>query len=60
MGKVDCVMGVCQESYNKGAFQKAVEVACNLLRRGDLSFETIAECTELTLEKIIELNDGNF
>ncbi|WP_298501407.1 hypothetical protein [uncultured Methanobrevibacter sp.] len=54
MGKVDCVMEACRESYDKGVSQgisqgisqSCEEIAINLLKDGD-SFEKIARCTGL-------------
>ena len=42
------------EGIEQGAEQKAIETAKNLINK-NISFETIAECTNLPLEKVQEL-----
>ena len=55
MGKVDCVMEACNESYEKGFKQGSIEIAKNLLANSDLSLAEIAENTGLPLKKVEEL-----
>ena len=43
-----------REAFEDGAEQKAIETAKNLINK-NISFETIAECTNLPLEKVQEL-----
>ena len=42
------------EGIEQGAEQKAIETAKKLINK-NISFETIAECTNLPLEKVHEL-----
>ena len=42
------------EGIEQGAEQKAIETAKNMIHK-NISLETIAECTELPLEKVQEL-----
>ena len=44
-----------EEAYEKGAQQKAVEAAINLLKMNKLSPEEIAQVQGLTLEQVLEL-----
>jgi len=46
---------VMEERKKKVAFQKACEVANNLIGVGKLSLEEIADCCGLTIEKVREL-----
>ncbi len=63
MGKVDCVMEACRESYDKGVSdgfsdgfsQSSEDIACRLLNMGKLSVLEISNITNLSLEKINEL-----
>ena len=43
-----------EDGVAEGAEQKAIETAKNLINK-NISFETIAECTNLPLEKVQEL-----
>ena len=43
-----------EQGIEQGAEQKAIETAKNLINK-NISFETIAECTNLPLEKVQEL-----
>ena len=43
-----------EDGLAEGAEQKAIETAKNLINK-NISFETIAECTNLPLEKVQEL-----
>ena len=45
-----------QEGILEGSQQKAIETAIALLKEGD-SPEKIARCTELPLEKVLELQE---
>ena len=55
MGKVDCVMGACNESFEKGAEYSSIKIAENLLVNSNLSLAEIAENTDLPLKKVEEL-----
>lgn len=52
---VDHMYDVMEERKKKVAFQKACEVANNLIGVGKLSLEEIADCCGLTIEKVREL-----
>ena len=58
MGKVDCVMEACNESYENGVNDRNIEIAINLLKNSNLSFEEISENTGLPLEKVKELKSN--
>lgn len=66
MGKVDCVMEACRESYDKGISkgisqgisQGARDIAKKLLLSTDLSCEDIAENTGLSLDEIITIKNN--
>ena len=45
-----------REAYREGAEQTKIETAKNLIHK-NISLETIAECTDLPLEKVIQLKE---
>ena len=59
MGKVDCVMEACRESYDDGVSQGISdgkdEIISNLLVNTDLSVEEISEGSGVPLERVIEI-----
>ena len=69
MGKVDCVMEACRESYDeglsegmskglsKGLREKSLEIAKNLLARGNFSCDEISEIVGIDLDEIVELKN---
>ena len=52
---VDHMYDVMEETLKKVEFQKACEIANNLIEVGKLSLEEIAACSGLTIEKVREL-----
>ena len=58
MGKVDCVMEACNESYDNGMNDKSIEIAINFLRNSNDSLEKISKITGLPLEKVMELKSN--
>jgi hypothetical protein len=58
MGKVDCVMEACRESYEQGKKDSSIEIATNCLKNSNLSLEVISVCTGLPLEKVMELKSN--
>lgn len=52
---VDHMYDVMEERKNEVKYRKACEVANNLIGVGKLSFEEIATCCGLTIEKVREL-----
>ena len=51
MGKVDCVM----EAIEDGKYERSVEVAKNLLVKGNLSLREISEIVDIPLGDVEEL-----
>ena len=45
-----------EQGFEQGAEQKAIETAKNMIHK-NISLETIAECTDLPLEKVIQLKE---
>ena len=45
-----------REAYREGAEQTKIETAKNMIHK-NIPLETIAECTELPLEKVIQLKE---
>ena len=50
-----CYEKAIRKAYDKGAQQKAVEAAINLLKLNVLTPEQIAQAQRLPLEKVLEL-----
>ena len=61
MGKVDCVMEACRESYDKGVSdgvsQNSEDIARRLLNMGKLSLLEISKTTGLSLDEIKKLGN---
>lgn len=55
MGKVDCVREAINESFDDGKYERSVEIAKNLLVKGNLSLREISEIVDIPLEDVEEL-----
>ena len=44
-----------EDAINERQKMKAAQIALNLLKTGDLTFDKIAECCDLTVEDVTEL-----
>ena len=59
MARVDCIVEMCEEEFNKGYDEALIKVAKNFLIEGFL-VELVSKCTTLSLDEVkdlkIELN----
>ena len=55
MGKVDCVREAINESFDDGKYERSVEIAKNLLVKGNLSLREISEIVDIPLRDVEEL-----
>lgn len=55
MGKVDCVREAINESFDDGKYERSVEIAKNLLVKGNLSLREISEIVDIPLEDVEKL-----